>query len=68
MTEPSGTNESALSAFALSDGVVYQTYSAYARGTESLTDAYRLLDLTPFGRQESWEVSPSGWPQEPTYG
>ena len=28
----------------------------------------RLLDLTPFGRQEQWEDSPVGRPQSPTYG
>jgi predicted dithiol-disulfide oxidoreductase (DUF899 family) len=53
--------------FRLGDDV-YHTYSTYNRGTESLTDAYRLLDVTPYGRQEDWEDSPSGWPQRPTYG
>ena len=57
-----------MSTFALEDGVVYHTYSAYARGTEGLTDAYSLLDTTPYGRQEDWEDSPPGWPQKPTYG
>jgi predicted dithiol-disulfide oxidoreductase (DUF899 family) len=47
---------------------VFHTYSAYARGVEGLTDSYRLLDVTPYGRQEDWEDSPSGWPQKPTYG
>ncbi len=47
---------------------IFHTYSTYARGTESLTDAYRLLDMTPYGRQEDFEDSPSGWPQKPTYG
>jgi len=47
---------------------VYHTYSAYARGTEGLTDTYDLLDITPYGRQEDWEDSPEGWPQSPTYG
>ena len=47
---------------------VYHTYSTYARGVESLTDAYSLLDVTPYGRQEDWEDSPAGWPQRPTYG
>ncbi|MEQ9067408.1 MAG: DUF899 family protein, partial [Gimesia chilikensis] len=47
---------------------VYHTYSTYARGCESLTDAFRLLDLTPYGRQEEFEDSPAGWPQKPTYG
>jgi predicted dithiol-disulfide oxidoreductase (DUF899 family) len=47
---------------------VYHTYSTYRRGTESLTDAYALLDRTPYGRQEDFEDSPPGWPQKPTYG
>jgi len=47
---------------------VFHTYSAYARGVEGVTDAYSLLDLTPYGRQEDWEHSPRGWPQKPTYG
>lgn len=47
---------------------VFHTYSTYKRGCESLSDVYRLLDVTPYGRQEDWEDSPSGWPQRPTYG
>jgi predicted dithiol-disulfide oxidoreductase (DUF899 family) len=47
---------------------VYHTYSSYARGVENLTDAYPLLEATPYGRQEDWEDSPEGWPQQPTYG
>ena len=57
-----------LSAFFRMDEDVFHTYSTYARGCESLTDAYRLLDVTPFGRQQDFEVSPEGWPQKPTYG
>jgi predicted dithiol-disulfide oxidoreductase (DUF899 family) len=47
---------------------VFHTYSAYARGVEKLSDSYALLDVTPYGRQEDWEDSPSDWPQRPTYG
>jgi len=50
------------------DDDVFHTYSSYERGNESLTDAYRLLDLTPYGRQEDFEDSPPDWPQKPTYG
>lgn len=57
-----------ISVFFRLDDRVFHTYSAYARGVESLTDAYSLLDLTPFGRQEDFEDSPEGWPQRPTYG
>ncbi|MDQ2987288.1 MAG: DUF899 domain-containing protein [Armatimonadota bacterium] len=46
---------------------IYHTYSAYARSTEGLSDAYGLLDITPYGRQEDFEDSPEGWPQRPTY-
>jgi predicted dithiol-disulfide oxidoreductase (DUF899 family) len=57
-----------LSVFFRVDDDVFHSYSTYNRGTESLTDTYRLLDMTPYGRQEDWEDSPSGWPQRPTYG
>jgi len=53
--------------FRLQDDI-FHTYSAYARGVESVTDAYSLLDRTPYGRQEDFEDSPDGWPQRPTYG
>jgi predicted dithiol-disulfide oxidoreductase (DUF899 family) len=53
-TDPAGylTEAQALSAFALSDGVVYHTYSAYARGVEIVMGFYPLLDRAPLGRNE----------------
>jgi predicted dithiol-disulfide oxidoreductase (DUF899 family) len=60
--------EHGLSVFFQLDGEVFHTYSVYARGVESLTDSYRLLDTTPYGRQQDFEDSPAGWPQQPTYG
>jgi predicted dithiol-disulfide oxidoreductase (DUF899 family) len=39
-----------MSAFALSDGAVYHTYSAYARGLDGLWGAYQWLDRAPLGR------------------
>jgi predicted dithiol-disulfide oxidoreductase (DUF899 family) len=57
----------ALSVFFEMDGEIFHTYSSFARGTESICDAYRLLDITPYGRQQDFEDSPSGWPQKPTY-
>jgi predicted dithiol-disulfide oxidoreductase (DUF899 family) len=41
-----------LSAFVLEDGVVYHTYSAYARGLDALWGAYQWLDRAPRGRNE----------------
>jgi predicted dithiol-disulfide oxidoreductase (DUF899 family) len=60
--------EHGLSVFFCLGDDLFHTYSAYARGTEGLTDAYSLLDTTPYGRQEDFEDSPPGWPQKPTYG
>jgi predicted dithiol-disulfide oxidoreductase (DUF899 family) len=60
--------EHGLSVFFRLDDHVFHTYSAYARGTESLTNAYSLLDTTPYGRQQEFEDSPEGWPQKATYG
>ena len=42
-----------VSAFALEDGVVYHTYSAYARGLDGLWGMYQWLDRTPLGRNET---------------
>jgi predicted dithiol-disulfide oxidoreductase (DUF899 family) len=53
-TDPAGylTEAQGLSAFALSDGVVHHTYSAYARGVEIVMGFYPLLDRVSLGRNE----------------
>jgi predicted dithiol-disulfide oxidoreductase (DUF899 family) len=60
-----------LTAFGLSvllrDGdQVFRSYFTTARGVDRLRMDFNLLDLTPLGRQEAWEDSPEGWPQDPT--
>jgi predicted dithiol-disulfide oxidoreductase (DUF899 family) len=42
-----------MSAFALSDGAVYHTYSAYERGLDALWSMYQWLDRAPLGRNET---------------
>lgn len=42
-----------MSAFALEDGVVYHTYSTYARGLDGLWGMYQWLDRAPLGRNET---------------
>ncbi len=42
-----------MSAFAFEDGVVYHTYSAYARGLDALWTTYQWLDRAPRGRNET---------------
>lgn len=46
---------------------VYRTYFTTDRGGEVFDTNLRLLDLTPYGRQEKWEDSPPGWPQGEPY-
>ncbi|MBV8135318.1 MAG: DUF899 domain-containing protein [Deltaproteobacteria bacterium] len=41
-----------MSAFALEDGIVYHTYSTYARGLDGLWGMYQWLDRAPKGRNE----------------
>ena len=42
---------------------VFETYWTTGRGVEAMDNSFRLLDLTVYGRQETWEDSPAGWPQ-----
>lgn len=42
-----------MSAFVLEDGIVYHTYSAYARGLDGLWNMYQWLDRSPKGRNEN---------------
>jgi len=42
-----------ISAFVLEDGVVYHTYSTYARGLDGLWGMYQWLDRAPKGRNET---------------
>jgi hypothetical protein len=44
-------------------GQVFETYWTTLRGVEAMDNSYALMDLTVYGRQESWEDSPPGWPQ-----
>jgi len=41
-----------MSAFVLEDGVVYHTYSTFARGLDGLWGMYQWLDRAPLGRNE----------------
>jgi predicted dithiol-disulfide oxidoreductase (DUF899 family) len=43
---------------------VFETYWTTIRGVEAMDNSYALMDLTVYGRQETWEDSPPGWPQQ----
>jgi predicted dithiol-disulfide oxidoreductase (DUF899 family) len=42
---------------------VFETYWTKRRGVQAMDYSYALMDLTVYGRQESWEDSPPDWPQ-----
>jgi Bacterial protein of unknown function (DUF899) len=45
-------------------GRVFETYWTKRRAVEAMDYSYALMDLTVYGRQETWEDSPPGWPQQ----
>ena len=45
------------------DSRMFETYWTTIRGVEAMDNNYALMDMTMYGRQETWEESPSGWPQ-----
>jgi predicted dithiol-disulfide oxidoreductase (DUF899 family) len=57
-----GTN-----AFVRRDGRIFRTYFFDARGDEQMGSSFNYLDITAFGRQETWEDSPDGYPQSAPY-
>ncbi len=46
---------------------VFRTYFINNRGDEAMGTTWSYLDLTPLGRQETWEDSPEGYPQTSPY-
>lgn len=46
---------------------IYRTYFLNNRGDEQMGGTWNYLDITPLGRQETWEDSPAGYPQTPPY-
>jgi predicted dithiol-disulfide oxidoreductase (DUF899 family) len=56
-----------LSVFLRDGRTVYRTYFTAGRGVEALGTTWTLLDVTPLGRQETWENSPEGYPQTAPY-
>jgi predicted dithiol-disulfide oxidoreductase (DUF899 family) len=42
---------------------VFETYWTSGRAAEAMSPSYALLDMTVYGRQETWEDSPVGWPK-----
>jgi predicted dithiol-disulfide oxidoreductase (DUF899 family) len=46
---------------------VFRTYFINGRGDEVFVNTWNFLDMTALGRQEDWEDSPEGYPQDPPH-
>jgi predicted dithiol-disulfide oxidoreductase (DUF899 family) len=46
---------------------IFRTYFINSRGDEAIGTVWSYLDMTALGRQEKWEDSPQGYPQERPY-
>jgi predicted dithiol-disulfide oxidoreductase (DUF899 family) len=66
VTTPEGEYHG-LSVFLHDRNEIFRTYFTTARGSEALGNVWGFLDATPYGRQETWEDSPPGWPQTAPY-
>jgi len=54
-------------AFIREDDKIYRTYFIKSRGDEAMGTVWSYLDITALGRQEVWEDSPQGYPQDQPY-
>jgi predicted dithiol-disulfide oxidoreductase (DUF899 family) len=61
-----GDEDTGISSFIRHGDRVFHTWITHGRGAESMIGTLDLLDMTPYGRQETWQDSPEGWPQGPT--
>ncbi len=43
---------------------IFRTFSVHGRGSETIGTTWSHLDITPLGRQEKWQDSPDGYPQD----
>ncbi|MEV7891456.1 DUF899 family protein [Streptomyces sp. NPDC002817] len=60
---PAGGDMGYLTGFLRDGDRVFLTYSTTGRGNERVSAALGLLDMTPYGRGETWEDNPEGWPE-----
>lgn len=60
---PIGVDMGHIACFLRDGERVYLTYRTTGRGNEPAAGVFGLLDMTPYGRGETWEDVPDGWPE-----
>ncbi|MBF9066793.1 DUF899 family protein [Streptacidiphilus fuscans] len=61
LPEPVGGDMGYLTSFLHDGDRTFLTYSTTGRGNEPANPSLGLLDMTPYGRGETWEDKPEGW-------
>ncbi|MFG1942256.1 DUF899 family protein [Nonomuraea sp. NPDC048826] len=61
--EPIGGAMGYLTCYLRDGDRTFLTYSTTGRGNERAILSTGLLDMTPYGRGETWEDKPEGWPE-----
>ena len=60
---PVGKSMGSITSFLRDGDRAFLTYSTTGRGNEAFESVPALLDMTPYGRGETWEDTPEGWPE-----
>jgi predicted dithiol-disulfide oxidoreductase (DUF899 family) len=59
---PIGDSMGSITSYLRDGDRTFLTYSTTGRGTEVAEGSFGLLDMTPYGRGETWQDNPEGWP------
>jgi predicted dithiol-disulfide oxidoreductase (DUF899 family) len=60
---PVGDSMGSITCYLRDGDRVFLTYATTGRGNEPVNGSMGLLDMTPYGRGETWEVNPDDWPE-----
>jgi len=60
---PVGHDMGSMTSFLRDGDRAFMTYATTGRGSESFMSIPALLDMTPYGRRETWQDNPEGWPE-----
>ena len=60
---PVGDSMGSITCYLRDGDRAFLTYATTGRGNEPAGGSFGLLDMTPYGRRETWEDKPAGWPE-----
>ncbi|MGQ0465702.1 MAG: DUF899 family protein [Sporichthyaceae bacterium] len=60
---PLGNDMGSITVYLRDGDRAFLTYATTGRGNEPAGGSFGLLDMTPYGRRETWQDDPDGWPE-----